>query len=57
MLISLPWVPLSEETTEEANLTREDRAPHQLVASAWYFTALDDATEAQLSAIVRTAAI
>ena len=39
--------------TEEANLTREEGAPHQLLASAWYFTALDDATEAMLSAIVR----
>jgi hypothetical protein len=42
--------------TEEANLTREESAPHQLLASAGYFTALDDPTEAQLSAIVRTAA-
>ena len=42
--------------TEEANLTREEGAPHQLLASAWYFTALDDPTEAKLSAIVRTAA-
>jgi hypothetical protein len=31
-------------------------APHQLLESAWYFTALDDATEAKLSAIVRKAA-
>jgi hypothetical protein len=42
--------------TEEASLTREEGAPHQLLASAWYFTALDDPTEAKLSAIVRTAA-
>ena len=42
--------------TEEANLTREEGAPHQLLASAWYFAALDDSTEAKLSAIVRTAA-
>jgi hypothetical protein len=42
--------------TEEANLTREDGAPHQLLASAWYFTALDDPTEAKLFAIVRPAA-
>jgi hypothetical protein len=42
--------------TEEANLTHEEGAPHQLLASAWYFTALDDPTEARLSAIVRTAA-
>ena len=42
--------------TEDANLTREEGAPHQLMASAWYFTALDDATEAKLSNIVRQAA-
>jgi hypothetical protein len=42
--------------TEDANLTREEGAPHQLMESAWYFTALDDATEARLSAIVRKAA-
>jgi hypothetical protein len=41
--------------TQQANLTREDGAPHQLIESAWYFTALDDATEAKLSAIVRRA--
>jgi hypothetical protein len=39
--------------TQEANLTPEEGASHQLIASAWYFTALDDATEARLSAIVR----
>ena len=42
--------------TQEANLTREEGAPHQLIESAWYFTALDDASEAKLSAIVRKAA-
>jgi hypothetical protein len=42
--------------TEEANLTREEGALHQLLASAWYFTALNDPTEAKLSAIVRKAA-
>jgi len=42
--------------TQQANLTREEGAPHQLIESAWYFTALDDATEARLSAIVRKAA-
>jgi hypothetical protein len=41
---------------EEANLARDEGAPHQLLASAWYFTALDDPTEAKLSATVRTAA-
>jgi hypothetical protein len=25
--------------TQEANLTRDERAPHQLIESAWYFTA------------------
>ena len=39
--------------TQDANLTLEEGAPHQLIASAWYFTALDDASEAKLSAIVR----
>ena len=39
--------------TQEANLTREEGAPRQLIESGWYFTALDDATEAKLSAIVR----
>jgi len=42
--------------TQEANLAPEEGAPHQLIESAWYFTALDDATEARLSAIVRKAA-
>ena len=41
---------------QEANLTPEEGAPHQLIASAWYFTVLDDATEAKLSAIVRKVA-
>jgi hypothetical protein len=42
--------------TDKANLTREEGAPHQLLESAWFFTALDDATEAKLSAIVYKAA-
>jgi hypothetical protein len=42
--------------TEDANLTREDGAAHQLLVSAWYLAALDDATEAKLAAIVRSAA-
>src|SRR5208282_3797937 len=42
--------------TQEANLTLDEGAPHQLIESAWYFTALDDATEAKLSAIVRKVA-
>jgi len=41
---------------QEANLTREEDAPHQLIESAWYFTALDNATEAKLFAIVRKVA-
>jgi len=42
--------------TEDANLAREEGAPHQLMPAAWYFSGLDDATEAKLSAIVREAA-
>jgi len=42
--------------TQEANLTCEEGAPHQLIESAWYFTALDDATEARLSGLVRKVA-
>ncbi len=41
--------------TEKANHTREEGASHQLMPCAWFFTALDDATEAKLSAIVRKA--
>jgi hypothetical protein len=39
--------------SQDANLTVEKGAPHQLIESSWYFTALDDATEAKLSEIVR----
>jgi hypothetical protein len=42
--------------TQDANLAREDGAPHQLIESAWYFTALDDASEAKLSAILHRVA-
>ena len=42
--------------TEKASLTPEEGEPHQLMECAWFFTALDDATEAKLSAIVRKAA-
>ena len=42
--------------TQEANLIPEEGAQHQLIESSWYFTALDDATEARLSAIVRKVA-
>ena len=39
--------------TQDANLAPEKGAPHLLIECAWYFTALDDATEAKLSAIAR----
>jgi hypothetical protein len=42
--------------TQEANLTLEEGAPHKLIESAWYFSALDDATEARLSELVRKVA-
>jgi hypothetical protein len=42
--------------TQEANLAPEEGAPHQLIECAWYFTALDGATEAKLSAMVRKVA-
>jgi len=42
--------------SDKANHAIEEGAPHQLRESAWFFTALDDATEAKLSAIVRKAA-
>ena len=42
--------------SDKANHALEEGAPHQLRESAWFFTALDDATEAKLSAIVRKAA-
>jgi hypothetical protein len=42
--------------TQEANLTREEGAPHHLIESSWYFSALDDATEDKLAAIVRKVA-
>ena len=41
---------------EKANFARKEGAPDQLIASQWFLTALDDATEAKLSAIVRKAA-
>ena len=42
--------------SEKANHALEEGAPHQLRESAWFFTSMDDATEAKLSAIVRKAA-
>ena len=42
--------------SENANHALAEGAPHQLRESAWFFNALDEATEARLSAIVRKAA-
>jgi hypothetical protein len=42
--------------SDKANHAIEEGAPHQLRESAWFFTAMDDATEARLSAIVHKAA-
>ena len=39
--------------TQDADLAPEEGAPHLLIESAWYFTALDDASDAKLSAILR----
>ena len=41
--------------TEKASFELEDGAPDQLMECAWFFTSLDDATEAKLAAIVRKA--
>jgi hypothetical protein len=43
-------------TTQDAPLAHDKSAVHQLVESAWYLAALDDATEAKLADIVRKAA-
>jgi hypothetical protein len=42
--------------SDKANHALEESAPHQLRESAWFFTAMDDATEAKLRTIVRKAA-
>jgi len=42
--------------SDKANHDIEEGARHQLRESAWFFDAMDDATEAKLSAIVRKAA-
>ena len=42
--------------SDKANHALEENAAHQLRESAWFFTTLDDATEAKLCAIVRRAA-
>ncbi|NPV08581.1 MAG: DUF1801 domain-containing protein [Anaerolineae bacterium] len=41
---------------EKANLAPEEGASDLLIESAWFFTALDEATEAKLADIVRRAA-
>ncbi|MCY3736736.1 MAG: DUF1801 domain-containing protein [Gemmatimonadaceae bacterium] len=41
--------------TEKVNLTVEEGAPDRLMGCAWFFTELDDATEARLAEIVRKA--
>lgn len=38
--------------TQEAALTPDEGARHQLIGSSWYFTAMDKATEEELAAIV-----
>jgi hypothetical protein len=42
--------------SDKANHALEVGAPHQLRESSWFLTAMDDATEAKLCAIVRKAA-
>jgi hypothetical protein len=42
--------------TEKANLTRPADATDQLIESAWFLRDLDEATEARIADIVRTAA-
>ena len=41
--------------TDQASFAREEGVPHQLLASAWFFSTLDEATEIQLAGIVRKA--
>jgi hypothetical protein len=42
--------------TQDAGLAAEKGAPHQMIESAWFLTALDDATEAKISELVRKVA-
>lgn len=42
--------------TEDASLAPEEGESHLLMGSAWFFTALNEATEAKLADIVRRAA-
>lgn len=39
--------------TQDAGLTVEKDAPHQLIECAWFFASLDKASEAKLAALVR----
>ena len=41
--------------TEKVNFTIKDGAPDQLMPCAWFFSDLDDATEAKIADIVRVA--
>ena len=41
--------------TEKVNLSVEEGAPHRLMGCAWFFTELDDATEARIAGIARKA--
>ncbi len=38
--------------TQDANLACEAGAPHQLIECAWYFTGIDEGTEAKFRSIV-----
>lgn len=42
--------------TEKANISVEDGAADQLIASAWFLTTLDEASEERIATIVRKAA-
>jgi hypothetical protein len=42
--------------TQEADLSVEKGASHQLIGSGWFFTALDNATETRLAELVRQVA-
>ncbi|MEO0594691.1 MAG: DUF1801 domain-containing protein [Chloroflexota bacterium] len=41
--------------TEKASFTPSENAPHHLMASAWFLTQFDEATEAQVANVVRDA--
>jgi hypothetical protein len=43
--------------TEKATHTLEEDATHQLMESAWFFNALDDATEAKIATIIQKATL